>query len=57
MSKFLAYVFLLAVSVGLSVFVSIVGWGLTPRNWWAIIGAGLFGHVVVRLMMQAVEKE
>jgi hypothetical protein len=50
MQKILAQLFVLAVLVLLQIGVSVYGWGLTPRNWWWIIGVGLFGNVFMKVI-------
>ena len=61
MQKFLALLFLVCCSVGLSVLVMIYGWGLHPRSWWWIIGAGVFGVTVINTayskMLDSEEKQ
>lgn len=57
MTKLIALLTVLAVMVGLSVLTSIYGWGLTPKNWWWIIGVGLFGQIFMKLIGDAVMNE
>ena len=57
MSKFLAYLFLLLVSLANWVCLLIYGFGITPRNWWVVIGCGIVVQVLVRQMAVALEKE
>ncbi|MDQ5870777.1 MAG: hypothetical protein M3547_01040 [Acidobacteriota bacterium] len=57
MTKLLALVLVLAILVGNSVLGLIYGWGLTPQNWWAIVGFGVVGQILGKAMLDAVLKE
>ena len=57
MMKFLSYLFLLTISVGLNIAVMMYGWGLHPRSWWWIIGVGIVANTVIRSVFERVEKE
>lgn len=41
MTTAIAQVLLLAAGLGLSILVLILGWGLTPRSWWWILGGSV----------------
>ena len=56
MEKLLAILFVVALSVGASICVMMFGWGMTPKNWWWIVGVGLFGQTVLTSLMQALVK-
>jgi ABC-type transport system involved in multi-copper enzyme maturation permease subunit len=53
----LSITFIWFLSVGLSILIMIHGWGLTPKSYWWIIGAGILGHSVLTGLMQAVVKD
>lgn len=57
MSKFLANVFLICLSVLLQILVMQYGWGLSPRSWWWIIGGGVFGYTVLLALRLALNSE
>lgn len=57
MNKVFALLFVLCVMVGLQVMVMIYGWGLEPKNWWWIIGVGLFGQTFMRMIGDKVLKD
>jgi hypothetical protein len=57
LSKFLAMLFVAALLIGLSVLVMMFGWGLEPKSWWWIIGAGIFGNTALRALAQKIEKD
>jgi hypothetical protein len=56
-AKFLAVLFLLTLTVGMSCLAMIYGWGLQPRSWWWIIGVGIVLNLVIRMVSDAVLKE
>jgi hypothetical protein len=57
MVKFITYLCLTAVAVGLGILVMMYGWGLHPRSWAWIVGGGVFANAVLRSVFDAVEKE
>lgn len=57
LSNFIALIFVLAVMVATSILVNIYGWGLQPKNWWWIIGVGLFWNVFARFIGDKVIEE
>ncbi len=40
------------IGIGMSVLTLIYGWGLQPKNWGWIIGAGFFGMLFSKLLLQ-----
>lgn len=50
LNRFLAALLVISLTVGLSVLVTIKGWGLEPKSWEWIIGGGVFGHVFLRMI-------
>ena len=44
------------ISIGLSIGVMMFGWGIQPKNWWWILGAGVAVRVLVELMALAGRK-
>jgi hypothetical protein len=56
-SRVIASLALLATAICLSILVMINGWGLTPRSWWWIIGAGLCIQVIIHALVDMVKKE
>lgn len=57
MIKILAALFLLSISMCMSICVLMFGWGLEPKSWWWIIGGSLVGYGVAGLFKAALEKE
>ncbi len=47
MNQLLSLIFILCLSVGLSVLTMVYGWGLHPQNWWWIVGVGIFGQALL----------
>ena len=56
LTELLALVFVISLSVGLSVLVSECGWGLQPKSWWWIIGGGVFGQTLFRWVTDKITK-
>jgi hypothetical protein len=42
--------------VVLQILTLIFGWGLTPRSWWWILGVGLGGGLVLKVIGDAISK-
>ena len=40
----------------LQILVLIFGWGLTPKSWWWILGAGIGGGLVFKVLGDAINK-
>lgn len=57
MTKFLANVLLIALSIGTQILVMEYGWGLCPRSWGWIIGVGFFVTVFLYALRDAVNRE
>lgn len=57
LAKFLATLFLLICAVSISVLTMIYGWGLHPKNWYVIIGLGVFGAAFLQWLMGRLKKE
>ena len=53
----IAIIFLASSSVAIGVATMIWGWGLTPKNWWIIIGLGVFAQAVIQLLLKAVSND
>jgi hypothetical protein len=56
LSDVLAMLFVVSVSVGLSVCVMMFGWGLQPKSWWWIIGVGIFATTFMRWLTDYISK-
>jgi hypothetical protein len=50
LSKFLAMVFVVLVAISIQIATMMLGWGLQPKSWWWIVGAGFFGNVMVKIL-------
>ena len=57
MTKFLALISVFCMAVGLQIVVMIYGWGLSPKNWWVIIGLGVIGSVFAHSIARKVIDE
>ena len=57
LQKVLSQMFLVSLSVAVSVLVMIYGWGLRPLSWWWIVGAGVFVNTVLRVLATRVEED
>ena len=57
MSNVLARMFLLCLSVFITVIVMIKGWGLEPVSWWWILGGGLGLHAVILLFHVLLDRQ
>ena len=57
MSKAIARMALHTLSFYLSIATLIYGWGLSPKSWGWIIGAGLVGQLFVMVLLLVVQKE
>lgn len=57
MDRVLAIMFVLCLCVASSICVMMFGWGMTPKNWWWIIGVGVFGQTVLSSLAQKVMKD
>lgn len=53
-NQVLASILILSLAIGLGVLVLTQGWGLTPQNWWWIIGGGIFGQTAIQALGRAV---
>jgi hypothetical protein len=47
MTKVLALLCVTSISIAIYVLTLMWGWGLEPKNWWAIIGLGVFGQTIM----------
>jgi len=56
MIKLIAVLALCVIAWGISILVMMYGWGLEPKSWGWIIGAGIAGQVIIHTM-QAIAKE
>ena len=56
-AKFIAMMSLFAAGVAIGVLTMIHGWGLEPKSWWWIIGAGIGMRFIALVMEQVVKKE
>jgi len=54
LEKFIAIVFMLALSVGSTVAVNVYGWGLQPKSWLWIIGVGFFWNLSVHTLFKKI---
>nr|WP_294864360.1 hypothetical protein [uncultured Pseudogulbenkiania sp.] len=50
LNRILAVLLVIALTVALSVLVTIKGWGLEPKSWEWIIGGGVFGGTFLRML-------
>lgn len=57
MGNWIALFSVMALAIASSVLVMIYGWGLTPKSWWWIIGVGLFGQMVIRVLLDRLDSE
>ena len=57
LTKLLAATALLAFSLAASVLTLMLGWGLEPKSWTAIVLIGFFGHLVIQVVGQKVLNE
>ena len=57
MSKLLMNLFALVVIVGMQILVLMLGWGLEPKNWWWIIGVGVFANLIIHMSLAMANKE
>jgi hypothetical protein len=57
MNKLLAVTFVWFATVAMSVCTMIYGWGLEPKSWWWIIGAGIFGRFLLIILDQIRKEE
>jgi len=46
-TKFLALLFVSLLSILTTVLTLMWGWGMEPKNWWAIIGLGIVAQTVL----------
>jgi len=53
--KFLALLFIIAVSVTASILTFIYGWGLQPKSWTWIIGVGFFVQVFLYMVRDRIK--
>jgi hypothetical protein len=49
--RLILVLFGLFLSIGCGIATLIYGWGLQPKNWWAIIGIGIFGQLVAQMII------
>jgi hypothetical protein len=54
MTKLLAVIAVVALSVLNSVALLVIGWGLQPRSWMAIVGFGLVGTTITNVIARSV---
>jgi len=54
--KVLSQLFLMSLAVALQIVVMMLGWGLHPQSWWWIIGGGVFGITVLRVLADHIDK-
>ena len=57
MSKILAMLFMLSLSVLCQVLAMMYGWGLQAKSWWWIIGVGIFLNTVLISISRAIMDE
>lgn len=57
MTKFLMNLFAIPILTGLQILVMINGWGLNPESWAWIIGVGMFGNILVHILVIVGNKE
>jgi hypothetical protein len=57
MVQLLATLAAAALVLGNSIGLMMLGWGLTPRSWWAIIGFGIVGVVISQTIVSRLSKE
>ena len=50
MQKLLAGLFIYVLAVGLGILVMIHGYGITPVNWWWVVGGATVGRFLVEMM-------
>ena len=57
LTKLLAAAALLALSLAASVLTLMLGWGLEPKSWTAIVLIGFFGQIAITALGQKLLKE
>lgn len=57
LTQLIALLAIFAAQVGMSLIAMIFGWGLWPKNWWVVIGVGVFGTLFAHLVASKVIKE
>ncbi len=57
MSKFISVTAIWAVSIIIGICTLIYGWGLEPKSWWWIIGAGVFGRIITEVLIVITQKK
>lgn len=50
MNRTLALTLVIALFVGLEICILMFGWGLTPGNWWWVIGGGIVAHLFLKVI-------
>ena len=56
-TKLLALMAVIALSITVSVVTLIFGWGLEPKSWAVIVFVGFFGHLFVSMVNQRLLNE
>ena len=54
--KIMSQLFLVSIAFALQVAVMMFGWGLHPQSWWWIIGGGVFGTTIIRVLASQLDK-
>ena len=57
MTQLLGWLFLLILTVANWIAVFVWGFGVDVKNWWVVIGCGVFATVVLRSIGDAMKKE
>jgi len=57
MQKFLAGLFVYCLAIGLGILTMIHGYGVTPIDWWWVIGGATVGRFLVEIMAQLAKKD
>ena len=52
MTKLIVVLFGFTLTLIVSIWTMIYGWGLEPKSWWWIIGGGIFIRIMIALMEQ-----
>lgn len=55
LARVIARMFIMATTLAVTVCVQIYGWGLTPKSWWWIVGAGYFLNLFLWVMLSLVD--
>lgn len=57
MNKFISMIALWALTMLVGILTMIHGWGLEPKSWWWIIGAGIFVRFMLAMMETVAKSE